>query len=181
MLITEAATIKTYYDALLARDASFLGVYLVGVKTTGVFCLPTCRARKPLLKNVAFYTTIQETEEAGFRACKICKPKAPLNWAPEYIAQALQLLESLPEEKITDAMLKEHGISPVAVRRWFRQRHGITFHAFQRRHRMVKAQENLRTGKSITEVAFGSGYESLSGFAAAFRRETGKSPSDRED
>lgn len=180
MLITETLTIEEYYQALLARDPNFIGIYVVGVKTTRVFCLPTCRARKPLLKNVAFYTTIEETETAGFRACKICRPKEPKNWVPDYIAQTLQLLQARPEEKITDATLRQYGISPVSVRRWFRQRHGITFHTFQRQKRMKDAEENLRIGKSITDVAFNSGYESLSGFSAAFKRVTGKPPSDRK-
>lgn len=178
MLITDAKIIEEYYQALLARNADFLGVYFVGVKTTRVFCLPTCRARKPLLKNVAFYTTIEETETAGFRACKVCRPKEDKNWVPEYIAATLALLESTPEGRVTDALLQQHKISPASVRRWFRQQHGMTFHAYQRQKRMNDAEENLRAGKTVTDVAFSSGYESLSGFSTAYKRATGKSPSE---
>ncbi|MFK8161973.1 MAG: bifunctional transcriptional activator/DNA repair enzyme AdaA [Lewinella sp.] len=176
MLITDTETIKKYYRALLARDAEFLGVYFVGVKTTSVFCLPTCRARKPLFKNVVFYSTFEETEAAGFRPCKVCRPGAPSDWTPEYITQTLNLLEPFPEEKISDALLRQHGISPASVRRWFLQRHGMTFHAFQRTQRMLMAKEAIRQGKQVTEVAFNSGYESLSGFGTAFKNVIGESP-----
>lgn len=176
MLITDERTIEEYYQALLARNADFLGVYFVGVKTTGIFCLPTCRARKPLLKNVAFYTTVEETEEAGFRACKVCRPKEDENWVPEYINAALALLESTLEGRVTDALLRQYEIPPVSVRRWFRQRHGMTFHAYQRQRRMNVAKENLRAGKTVTDVAFSSGYESLSGFTTAYKRAIGRPP-----
>lgn len=178
MLITATETIEKYYQALLARDAAFLGVYFVGVKTTQIFCIPTCRARKPLLKNVVFYTTIEETKAAGFRACKVCRPADSPDWVPEYITQTLVLLRSSPKEKVSDALLRQQGISPASVRRWFRQRYGMTFHAFQRTHRMQIAKEAIEQGKQVTEVAFSSGYESLSGFGTAFKRATGKSPSD---
>jgi len=178
MLITDVKTIEKYYQALLARDAEFLGIYFVGVKTTGIFCLPTCRARKPLLKNVEFYTSIKEIEQAGFRACKVCRPKEDENWVPEYIIAALALLESTPERRVTDTLLRQHKIPPASVRRWFRQQHGMTFHAYQRQRRMNVAEENLRAGKTVTDVAYSSGYESLSGFTTAYKRATGKSPSE---
>lgn len=178
MLITDVKTIEEYYQGLLARNADFLGVYFVGVKTTRIFCLPTCRARKPLLKNVAFYTTIEETELAGFRACKVCRPKDDKNRVPEYVTTALALLESTSEGRVTDALLQQHKISPTSVRRWFRQQHGMTFHAYQRQRRMNVAEENLLAGKTVTDVAYSSGYESLSGFTTAYKRATGKSPSE---
>ena len=176
MLITKDETIKEYYQALLARDSEFLGVYFVGVKTTAVYCLPTCRARKPLLKNVVFYTNLEETEAAGFRACKVCHPKEGQDWTPEYITRTLKLLHARPEEKITDKLLRQHDIPSVSVRRWFRQRHGMTFHAFQRAQRMCVAKEAIQQGKQVTEVAFSSGYESLSGFGTAFKNVIGESP-----
>lgn len=176
MLITEPETIEEYYQALLARDAAFLGVYFVGVKTTAVYCLPTCRARKPLLKNVVFYTNQEETEAAGFRACKVCRPNEGQDWTPEYITRTLKLLYTRSEEKITDKLLQQHKISPVSVRRWFQQRHGMTFHAFQRAQRMRVAKAAIEQGRQVTEVAFNSGYESLSGFGAAFRNVIGESP-----
>jgi len=70
MLITEKKKIETFYKALLNREQSFVGIFFVGVKTTAVFCIATCRARKPKLENVEFYTTFKEALDNGYRPCK---------------------------------------------------------------------------------------------------------------
>jgi len=178
MLIINPDLIDRYYEALLAQDASFLGVFLVGVKTTGVFCLPTCRARKPLRKNVVFYSTLEDVQKDGFRACKVCRPTEATTPIPEDVIRALELLQARPDSKVTDAVLVESGLQPASIRRWFKRHHGLTFHAFQRHYRILKAEQQLQTGERVTDAAFGSGYESLSGFTAAFKRVTGKRPSD---
>lgn len=67
MLITDPTQINEYYTALLQRDAAYLDTFVVGVTTTEVFCLPTCRARKPKRSNVLFYTDSKEATAAGFR------------------------------------------------------------------------------------------------------------------
>ena len=74
MLITGNKKIETFYKALLDRKQSYVGIFFVGVKTTSVFCIATCRARKPKLENVEFYTTFKEALNNGYRPCKICKP-----------------------------------------------------------------------------------------------------------
>lgn len=73
-MITEPKLISEYYQALVERDPVFLSKFIAGVKTTGIFCISTCYARKPKFENVEFYSTIAEAEEAGYRACKLCKP-----------------------------------------------------------------------------------------------------------
>ncbi|EKO3761355.1 bifunctional transcriptional activator/DNA repair enzyme protein Ada, partial [Vibrio metschnikovii] len=85
MLITDIQRINTYYQALLERDSRFIGVFYVGVKTTSVFCIATCRARKPKFENVEFYTTFKGALDAGFRPCKVCKPTENANEAPEQV------------------------------------------------------------------------------------------------
>ena len=82
MKITENRKIKTYYQALLDRAPSFVGVFYVGVKTTSVFCIATCRARKPKLENVEFYATAKAALDNGYRPCKICNPIENANEAP---------------------------------------------------------------------------------------------------
>ena len=74
MLITNANQITQYYKALVDRNASYVGIFYVGVKTTSVFCIATCRARKPKFENVEFYTTYKSALEEGYRPCKICRP-----------------------------------------------------------------------------------------------------------
>lgn len=74
MQIVDKEKIDEYYNALVDRNVDYRDKYLVGVKTTGIYCLSICSARKPLKKNVTFYTTKEEVLAAGFRSCKVCKP-----------------------------------------------------------------------------------------------------------
>ncbi|MCX4028605.1 methylated-DNA--[protein]-cysteine S-methyltransferase [Endozoicomonas sp. SM1973] len=176
MLVTDQKTISNYYQALLDREPSYVGIFYVGVKTTSIFCISTCRARKPKLENVEFFTTLKEALDAGYRPCKVCKPAENANEAPELVEKAINLVKDNPKEKITDWQLREHQISPELVRRWFKKNYGMTFQAYQRMYRINNALQELKDGKTATETAFGTGYESLSGFGYTYKKFVGKSP-----
>ncbi len=176
MLITEKKKIDTYYRALLNREKGFVGIFYVGVKTTSVFCIATCRARKPKLENVAFYTSFKEALDNGYRPCKICKPTENANEAPKQVQIAINMVKNNPKEKISDDHLRENQISPEIVRRWFKRNYGMTFHAYQRMYRINNAFQELKQGKKATATAFDTGYESLSGFGYTFKKLIGKSP-----
>ncbi len=165
-----------YYQALLSRDSKYVGIFFVGVTTTAVFCIATCRARKPKKENVVFYKTFSEALKNGFRPCKICCPTENSNETPEQVVIAIKLIKDNPKEKISDSILRENEISPDLVRRWFKKNYGITFHAFQRMYRINNAYKELKDGKTTTETAFGLGYESLSGFGYTYKKIMGKSP-----
>lgn len=181
MRITEKKRIALFYKALLERQPSFVGVFYVGVKTTSVFCIATCRARKPKLQNVEFYTTYQEAINNGYRPCKICKPNQDAHQPPAQVDTAIRLIEENEPGKITDHRLRAHGISPEVVRRWFNKNYGITFQAYQRMRRMNGAYQDLKHGKKATATAFDAGYESLSGFGYAFKKIVGSSPQKSTD
>lgn len=168
-----------WYQALPERDAGYTGVFFVGVKTTGVFCLSVCRARKPKRENVEFYSDFKSALDAGFRPCKVCRPTENAHSAPEWIQQALGLVRADPKARISDAQLREHSLSPERVRRWFLKNHGMTFQAFQRMQRVNVAVQELRGGRAATDVAFDNGYESLSGFGYTFKRLTGTTPKEQ--
>ncbi|MFK7802585.1 MAG: bifunctional transcriptional activator/DNA repair enzyme AdaA [Anaerolineae bacterium] len=176
MLITEQETINSYYQALLNRESSFVGIFYVGVKTTDVFCIATCRARKPKLKNVEFYTTVKDALDNGYRPCKICKPTENANQAPAQVEKAIELVKDNLKEKITDDQLRENQISPDLVRRWFKENYGMTFHAYQRMFRINNAVQELKKGKKTIDTALDSGYESLSGFGYTYKKLIGQSP-----
>ncbi|MBC8755748.1 methylated-DNA--[protein]-cysteine S-methyltransferase [Kordia sp. YSTF-M3] len=176
MLITQEEKIHEYYQALLERKENFVGIFFVGVKTTSIFCIATCRARKPKLKNVEFYTSFKEALDNGYRPCKICKPTENANEAPAQVEKAIQLIKQHPKEKITDAQLREQDISPEIVRRWFNKNYGMTFQAYQRMYRINTAFQELKKGKNTTHTAFDTGYESLSGFGYTYKKLIGKSP-----
>lgn len=176
MLITDENKISEYYQALLNREPSYVGTFYVGVKTTTVFCLATCRARKPKRENVEFYTSFKEALDCGYRPCKICKPTENANEAPEPVEQAMKLVRDNPKDKITDYQLRQLDISPELVRRWFKKHYGMTFQAYQRMYRINSAFLELKGGKKTIETAFDSGYESLSGFGYTYKKIVGKSP-----
>ncbi|MBU2705309.1 methylated-DNA--[protein]-cysteine S-methyltransferase [Zooshikella marina] len=176
MQVTDPETVATYYQALIDRNPRFVGIFFVGVKTTSICCIATCRARKPKRENVVFYTTFKEALDAGYRPCKVCKPTENANEAPSQVKQAISLVRNNPKRKVTDWQLKQHQISPEGVRRWFKKHYGMTFHTFQRMYRINNALEELKSGKTATTTAYEAGYNSLSGFGYTYKKIIGQSP-----
>lgn len=176
MKVIDSALCDSWYQALLDRASDYTGVFYVGVKTTGIFCISVCRARKPKRENVEFYRDVKSVLAAGFRPCKVCRPTENASSAPPFIEQVMTLVREDPKKRILDADLRALNISPERVRRWFVQQHGMTFQAYQRMFRVNVALQELKAGKTATEVAFDSGYESLSGFGYTCKKITGHSP-----
>jgi AraC family transcriptional regulator of adaptative response/methylated-DNA-[protein]-cysteine methyltransferase len=164
------------YDALLRRDPCYEGVFVVGVNTTGVFCRPTCPARKPRRDNVAFFPSSRDALAAGFRPCKRCRPLEPHGSPPEWLRPLLEAVEADPGRRWRDFDLRERGLDPARVRRWFLAQHEVTFHAYQRARRLGAALGRIRLGADLTEAAFDAGYESVSAFRDAFAKRFGSTP-----
>lgn len=110
MKIIDNSQCDIWYQALLERAVEFTGVFFVGVKTTGVFCISVCRARKPKRQNVEFYNDFKSALDAGFRPCKICRPTENAFTAPAFIEQALGLVRENPKERVSDSELRLHDI-----------------------------------------------------------------------
>lgn len=164
------------YQASLDINADFEGVFWMGVKTTGIFCRPTCTARKPKPENVEFFENTNLALEKGYRPCKVCKPLENPNETPESIQNILDELENNPELKLKDEDLIQRNLEPNAVRRWFLKHHGMTFQAFQRALRLNTAFKKIQQGGNVLEAALESGYDSLSGFTEGFKNNFGFSP-----
>ncbi len=169
------------HRAYMERDTRYDGIFFTAVRTTGIFCRPSCTAKKPRRENVEFYATAKEALAMGYRPCKRCRPLEWPGQTPEPIRELLAELERDPSRRFRDGDLRERGLDPAAVRRWFKRHHGMTFQAYQRALRVGSAIGELVRGESITGAAFGSGYDSLSGFQEALRRITGRSPSRSRD
>jgi AraC family transcriptional regulator of adaptative response/methylated-DNA-[protein]-cysteine methyltransferase len=162
--------------ALRGRDASYDGVFYTGVKTTGIFCRPTCPAKRPRPENVEFFATAQDALLAGFRPCLRCRPMEPRGERPPWLKPLLEEVERDPSRRWRDRDLRARGLDPLRVRRWFKSNHSLTFQAYSRARRLSTALGRIRNGDDVTGAAFASGYESLSGFHEAFRRLLGSSP-----
>jgi AraC family transcriptional regulator of adaptative response/methylated-DNA-[protein]-cysteine methyltransferase len=168
-------TTREMQRAYLDRDASYNGLFFLGVRTTGIFCRPTCPARKPLPKNVEYFQTAQAALVAGYRPCKRCRPLESDD-QPPWAAELLADVERLPAPRITDGQLRSRGIDPATVRRYFLRHYGMTFQAFTRARRLAGALGQIRKGGAIDSAVLDSGYESHSGFRDAFSRTFGSAP-----
>jgi len=176
-MLTEAIM----YQALVDKNASFEGAFIAAVKTTGIFCRPTCKARKPKPENVEFFDTTKEAILHGYRPCKVCSPLEIPGATPDYVKEILKEIGQNPSIKFKDWDLRTKGIEPSKIRRWFLKNHGITFHAYQRMFRINTAFKKIQNGETITTAAFDSGYESLSGFNDSFKSVFGVSPSNSKN
>jgi AraC family transcriptional regulator of adaptative response/methylated-DNA-[protein]-cysteine methyltransferase len=161
--------------AFRERDTSFDGLFFAAVTTTGIFCRPSCPARKPLPGNVVFYSTAAEALFAGYRPCERCRPLAAAA-DPEWLSRLVARVEAKPGCRIRDGELRDQGLDPATVRRRFQARYGLTFQAYQRARRLAAAFEAIKKGGSIDEAVFEHGYESHSGFREAFARLFGDPP-----
>jgi len=175
-MISLAPSFDEMYQALLDKNSQYEGVFIVGVKTTGIFCRPTCPARKPKKENVEFFDSTKEALNHGYRACKVCRPMKHYHASPDWIIPLLKKVEEDLEKKWRDYELEEMGFSPSRVRRYFKKTHGITFQAYLRMSRINNAFLKIKEGQTVTQSAFEQGYDSLSGFSETFKNLTGFSP-----
>src|SRR3954451_12997696 len=166
----------TMYRALVNRDSSFEGIFYAGVRTTGIFCRPTCTAKKPERVNVDFFATPSEALHSGYRPCLRCHPMDPDQPPPKLIARLRSEVERAPDGRLTDKELAAMSIDPSTARRQFKRHYGMTFQAYHRARRMGLALREVRKGGRVDEIQNGSGFGSASGFRDAFTRIFGDVP-----
>ena len=166
----------TMYRALVDRDSTFEGIFYVGVRTTGIFCRPTCSAKKPARQNVDFFATPSEALHGGYRPCLRCHPMDPDKRPPELIERLRAEVERAPGGRLTDKELAALSIDPSTARRQFKRHYGMTFQAYHRARRMGLALREVRKGGRVDEIQNGSGFGSASGFRDAFARIFGDVP-----
>ena len=134
MLTTEL--IQEYYRALLEKKTEYNGVFYVGVKTTGVFCRPSCPARKPKLENCEFFQTAQEALLASFRPCMRCRPLSHPNHVSDLICTLVDAVEEDPARRWKDSDFEALSVDASTARRQFKKRFGMTFVAYARARRL---------------------------------------------
>jgi AraC family transcriptional regulator of adaptative response/methylated-DNA-[protein]-cysteine methyltransferase len=167
---------QVYYQALLDKSTEYEGIFYVGVKTTGVFCRPTCPARKPKFINCEFFETAQQALLASYRPCKRCRPLSHPNHVSELVQRLVEAVEENPEKRWKDNDFEALSIDVATARRQFQKRFGMTFVEYARARRMGLAMKQIREGDSVIEAQLSAGYESSSGFRDAFSRIMGAAP-----
>lgn len=167
---------KEYYQALLAKNTEYEGVFYVAVKTTGVFCRPSCPARKPKFENCEFYETAQQALLASFRPCQRCRPLSHPNQVSTLIQILVEAVEENPEKRWKTKDFQELAVDASTARRQFKKRFGMTFVEYARARRIGLAMKQIRAGETVIEAQLEAGYESSSGFRDAFSRIMGAAP-----
>ena len=164
------------YRALVNKDIAYEGVFVAAIKTTGIFCRSSCHARKPKKENVEYYSSNSEALSYGFRPCKVCKPLETFGETPAWITALLEDVLNQIDLRYSDQDMRRRGVEPAKLRRWFKKHHGMTFQAYLRALRLNRAIGRIKQSQKVTDAAFSSGYESLSGFNEAFKEAHGFFP-----
>ncbi|HEY7924714.1 MAG TPA: methylated-DNA--[protein]-cysteine S-methyltransferase [Vicinamibacteria bacterium] len=162
--------------AFYGQDASYDGVFVTGVRTTGIFCRPSCSARRPLRRNVEFFGSIKDALFAGYRPCLRCRPLEADGKPPEWVATLLAAVGKEPERRLKARELRALGVSPERARRYFQRTYGMSFDAYCRAQRLGRGLKSLREGEDLAAAALDAGYDSESGFREAFGKHFGKPP-----
>jgi AraC family transcriptional regulator of adaptative response/methylated-DNA-[protein]-cysteine methyltransferase len=174
------ATDASRWTAVRGRDANADDRFYYAVRTTGVYCRPSCAARPAKRENVSFYESTAAAERAGYRACKRCKPdEASLRERQAtLIAQACKAIETEVEPPHLDALADKAGLSRFHFHRLFKRITGLTPKAYANAHRTQRVQKELAKGSSVTDAIYAAGYNSNSPFYAKSTQSLGMRPSD---
>jgi len=151
-----------YWQATLHRDARSDGAFVFAVRSTHIYCRPSCPARRPLRQNAVFFHTPLEAEEQGYRPCRRCRPKERPELS-ELVAKAAEALGNSEEESMRlESLAAQIGTSPAKLRRAFRRMTGLTPKAFAEAARMTRFKKMLREGSQISEALYACGFGSPS-------------------
>jgi AraC family transcriptional regulator of adaptative response/methylated-DNA-[protein]-cysteine methyltransferase len=152
------------WQAVLARDASQDGTFVFAVSTTGVYCRPSCPAKRPRRENVTFFTRPDEAEKAGFRACLRCRPKSLNgNVQTDMVKAVCRYIEQHLDEPITlERLAGAFHRSPFHLQRTFKSVLGVTPKAYADSCRLTSLKRNLQAGHNVTRAMYDAGYSSSS-------------------
>lgn len=166
-----------FYQAMLDKNSEYDGVFYVGVITTGIFCRPTCPARKPKYENCEFFKTAKDAMFASYRPCQRCHPVAYPQEVTDIIQKVVDAVEENPAKRWKENDLAELcGVDISTIRRQFKKRFGMTIAELVRAMRIGRAVESIRAGDEVIDAQLDAGYESGSGFRDAFSKIMGAPP-----
>jgi len=166
------------WAAIVARDRDADDAFYYSVKTTGVYCRPSCGARAPRRENVDFHSTCEAAEGAGFRPCKRCRPKEPtlVSRRTSAIGAACRSIENADNVPDFDALAEAAGMSRFHFQRVFKSVTGITPRAYFTEHRARRVRDELRHSETVTEAIYSAGFNSNGRFYATSSQFLGMTP-----
>ena len=165
------------WAAVVARDPAADGRFFYSVKTTGVYCRPSCASRTARPENVEFHATVEAAERAGFRPCKRCKPDQPAGEQAAWVAELCRLIESAEQAPSLETLAHHAGLSPWHLHRVFKAVTGLTPRAYAAAHRAQRVKTGLARGATVTEAIYSAGYNSSARFYEQSNAVLGMTPS----
>ena len=168
------------WRAVVQKDRNAEGKFFYSVKTTGVYCRPSCPARPAGRENVAFHESAADAERAGFRACKRCKPRGPALAEQQVatVAAACRAIETAEELPDLNALANSAGMSRFHFHRIFRAATGLTPKAYATARRSHRMREELPKRNTVTEAIYEAGFNSNGRFYASSSQMLGMKPKD---
>src|SRR5664280_2791522 len=166
---------ENHWQQVMSRDARQDGRFVFAVRTTGIYCRPSCPSRRPRRDSVEFFPDPREAERAGYRACLRCKP-TEISAQAQYVFRARQLLDNA-EGVVTLAQLsKRVGLSPFHLQRLFKRATGLSPREYQSARRMQQVKTELRKGEDVTTALYGAGFSSPSRLYEKSDQQLGMTP-----
>ena len=168
------------WESVLHRDSSADDRFLYGVTTTGIYCRPSCPSKRPKRGNVAFFSSAQAAEQAGYRACQRCRPNRAKS-SNRAIERARDYIDThivdFSDERITLELLGEQsGLSPYHLQRKFKAQLGLTPAQYIRARKRERLKGELKRGETVSRATFGAGYGSSSGVYGGADAKLGMTP-----
>jgi AraC family transcriptional regulator of adaptative response/methylated-DNA-[protein]-cysteine methyltransferase len=177
-LLAAATVADPRWAAVVGRDRDADGAFFYSVRTTGVYCRPSCGARTARPENVAFHATAADAERAGFRPCKRCRPDRPPARSAQarLVEQLCRYIERAAHVPTLDELARRAGLSPFHLHRVFREVTGVTPRAYAAAHRARRVRSELDRSATVTDAIYGAGYNSHGRFYADSAQELGMTP-----
>ncbi len=154
---------ETYWEAVLAKDTHADGTFVYAVRSTGIYCNPSCPSRRPKREHVVFFSRATAAEEAGFRPCRRCRPQESQTETTTLIQSLCRYIEAHSDEALTLAQLGEQAhLSPYHLQRLFKHAVGVTPRQYMQTQRMAHLKTQMKEGEAVTHALYDVGYGSSS-------------------
>ncbi|WP_371806506.1 Ada metal-binding domain-containing protein [Candidatus Lokiarchaeum ossiferum] len=162
------------YTAIKNKNMEYDGVFFTCVKSTGIFCLPSCKAKTPFSKNVEFVSTASEAKEKGYRPCKRCYPMNGPHFYPKWLEKIETYLANNLNRVVLDLELSNIvNLEISTIRRHFKNKHTLSLKEYHRNLRLEKARKLMQEGKTMKEIHPLVGYQSVKGLKLAYTKHLG--------